>query len=137
MWRPGGVLGNVRVGKKGGDRGHYIGRLRESDLEWNRRIYSRDCTVIGGVVGQRKKEMLTGGSHLSAGGREGEKILFRAGLPGPRAYFPPGPKGFPGSISLFFFFLFSFLFSYFLYIFFRFGPNCFKSISKNSKNSEE
>jgi hypothetical protein len=117
MWRPGGVLGNVRVGKKRGDRGHYIGRLRESDLEWNQRIYLGDRAVIGGVVGHRKKEMLTGGSHQSAGGREGEKIPFWAGLLGPRACFQPGPKGFPGSISLFFFLLFFSIFLFSLYLF--------------------
>jgi hypothetical protein len=40
------------------------------------------------IAGERKKEMLTGGSHLSAGGREGEKISLRAGASWATGRFP-------------------------------------------------
>jgi hypothetical protein len=71
---------------------------------------------------------MTGGGHYQ---REREKTegTGSGGLPGPRATSPYGPNGFPRA-PLCLFFSFLFLFPYFLYIFFRFGPNCFKSICK-------
>jgi hypothetical protein len=36
------------------------------------------AVISRGNASERKKEMLTGASHLSAGGREGEKIPLRA-----------------------------------------------------------
>jgi hypothetical protein len=49
----------------------------------NQRDFAREemklAVISRGIAGERKKEMLTGGSHLSVGGREGEKIPLWAG----------------------------------------------------------
>jgi hypothetical protein len=64
--------------------------------------------------------ILTGGSHLSAGEREGEVYRFGFELGVPRAVSSSGPKGSPRGPSLFFPFLFLFFFC-FLYFFISFS----------------
>jgi hypothetical protein len=70
------------------------------------------AVISHGNAGERKKEMLTGASHLSAGGREGEKIplwvraSWVAGrFPAWAETFPLGPfhNFFLDSLSFFYF----------------------------------
>jgi hypothetical protein len=64
------------------------------------------------VTGARRETTQSGGSHLSAGGREGEGTILGKDLDGPWAETLAGLEPFPAALllSFFCFFCFSFLF---------------------------
>jgi hypothetical protein len=66
---------------------------------------------ISGITDARWEMILTGGSHLSAGEREGESTLSGIWPGGPWAVCGAGPNSFPAAFS---YFLFSFLLFLFL-----------------------
>jgi hypothetical protein len=109
--RPGSVLGKVRVGKKRGDQGHYIGRLEESDLERNpanliREICSHRLEIRPEEEGDTDRWV-----PPVSGQKRGREIPLRAGASWAAGRFPAWAESvargpFLGFFLLFFFFFF-------------------------------
>jgi hypothetical protein len=79
------------------------------------------------------------GPLISEGGRGVRGTGSEGGLVGPRAESRAGPKGFPGSIFIFFssLLLFLFYFSYFFHRFCKNAPNQFKPLLETSQDSQQ